>query len=190
MSKETLLFEIGLLELDKEIPEQKVVKVPKTVKGTHRKHQIHKPLELWETGLYERTPEIRKKQAEAMRKYWASDAAKSRRKNSESKPKPKTVHEEGWVDKRTLPHSDELKKKQGEGVRRYFEEHPERRLRQAEYMRNRTVKPWTDEMRIQKSEFMKGKLYWNNGEIERRSETCPGPDFVRGKISGRRRIKK
>lgn len=189
--------QIALLNLEHETPEDKTLPekyrlslCSEEEERPHRHNKVHKPKHLWLTGTYERTETTKQRQSESMTKYWASERAEERRKKPDAPLPHRRKHPEGWVDKRKLPHSEELRKKQGEGIRQHYIDHPEDRLRQAEYMRNRPVKPWTDEMRKQKSEFMKGKKYWNNGVVVRRSETCPGPDFVPGRIKGRRRIKK
>lgn len=39
-------------------------------------------------------------------------------------------------------------------------------------------------------EKMKGKVWWHRGDVETKSATAPGPDWIRGRVPGRKRRRK
>lgn len=183
--------QIAMLNLDseREIPETftKPVKIsmdprdinPQIVKRPYIKHKENSM-----TGHHPMSEENKQKRSEQMREFWANPVNREKMvksmKGAEHKKFGK-VRPDAW---QSQPRTPEYRQYISSYMRKYYEEHPEARAKQAERMKTVKKHNWTEEERKQMSERQKGDFWINNGERETKiHKDCPIPEgYIKGRL--------
>lgn len=183
--------QIAMLNLDseREIPENFIKPVkfsmdPSEVQAPREKRKYVRHKENSMTGKHPMSEENKRRQSEKMKELWQNPTFKEKMVESmKGAPHKKfgKVRPDAW---QSQPRTPEYRQYISSYMRKYYEEHPEAKAKQAERMKTIKKHNWTEEERKQMSERQKGDFWINNGERETKMhKDCPIPEgYIKGRL--------